>query len=292
MALDQKRLLKPVKKLRKLVSKMKTQPPPEKVHDLRTNTRRLEAIFEALSLDQQGRGKAMIKDLSRFRKRAGKVRDMDVLTGYASKVHVEGEDECTVQLLEYLGVQRRKFAKKLVAEVKRLGPPLRKDLKRTPVVLAKCIRGNGDATEIAANAAATAVKLAAQLGTPPHLGRDNLHPYRLKIKDLRNVLQMAAGDSPKFVDDLGEVKDAIGEWHDWEELVAAAGKALHHGSRCALLGELKNTARSKYDHALGLSQTLRKRYLRPAPSSKNGSSGASHKVPGEPVWEAIAILAA
>lgn len=292
MALDQKRLLKPVKNLRKLVSKMERQAPPEKVRDLRTNTRRLEAIFEALSLDQQGTGKSMIKDLKRFRKRAGKVRDMDVLTSYASTVHLEGEEECALQLLEHLGVQRRKYAKKLVAEIKRLGPRLEKDLKRTPVVFAKCIRQNGDATEVAANAAAIAVKLAAQLGTPPHLGRDNLHAYRLKIKDLRNVLQMAAGDSRRFVLDLREVKDAIGEWHDWEQLVSTAQKALDHGSRCALLTELRHIARRQYDHALILAQRLRKTYLRTARAGKNGSSAASHKVPGDPVWDAIAILAA
>ena len=295
MALDRKRLLKPVKKLRKLVNKIGRQPPPEKVHDLRTNTRQLEAILEVLSLDQQGMGRSMMKDLGRFRKRAGKVRDMDVFTRYASTVQLQGEDECAIQLLEHLGAQRRKYAKKLFVEVKRLGPQLQKNLKRTTVVLAQCIRQNGDAlagNAVAANAAATAVKLAVQLRTPQHLGRESLHSYRLKIKELRDVLQMAAGTAPKFVDDLGQVKNAIGEWHDWEELISAAQKALDHGSRCALLAELKRITRRKYDHALSLAQALRKRYLRTPRSANNGSSAASHEVPAEPVWEAIAILAA
>ena len=114
MALDRSRLLKPMKKLEKLVNDLDSQPTPEKVHDLRTNTRRLEAIFEALSLDSQGPGKSMLKDLGRLRKRAGKVRDMDVLTSYASTVHLDGEEECTVQLLEHLGAERQKVCQETV----------------------------------------------------------------------------------------------------------------------------------------------------------------------------------
>src|SRR5215475_11330055 len=140
MAIDRKRILKPVKKLRKLVKNLNRQPAPEEVHDLRTNTRRFEAAFEALSLDAQGSGKSVIsvmKDLRRCRKRAGKVRDMDVLTGYASTVRLTGEEECTVRLLEHLGVQRKKYATKLHGEVRRLRSDLRQDLRRTAAKLAE-----------------------------------------------------------------------------------------------------------------------------------------------------------
>lgn len=296
MALDRGRLLKPIKKLEKLVNDLDSQPTPDNVHDLRTNTRRLEAIFEALSLDSQGSGKSMLKDLGRLRKRAGKVRDMDVLTGYASTVHLEGEEECAVQLLEHLGAQRQRHAKKLYGELQRRRPALRKDFKRTPATLSKLTRDNYRAPKgrtAVATAAGKAVELAAQLAIPSRLGREDLHPYRLKVKDLRNVLQMATGaDSAKFVDDLGKVKDAIGEWHDWEELVSIAPKALNHGSRCHLVAELKRVARTKYEHAMALVETLRKKYLRDSGPQKKGASAVATKVPGAPVWEAIAMLAA
>ena len=106
---------------------MSSNPTPEKVHDLRTSTRRFEAMFEALSLDAQGISKSTVKNLARFRKRAGKVRDMDVLTGYAATVRRQrGEEECAVQLLEFLGARRRKFAKKLYADLHRDSPPARR----------------------------------------------------------------------------------------------------------------------------------------------------------------------
>jgi hypothetical protein len=117
-------------------------------------------------------------------------------------------------------------------------------------------------------AVANAVKLAVQLGTPPRLGRDNLHPYRLKIKELRNVLRMADGSRrPRFVDDLGEVKDTIGEWDDWEELTSIAEKHIGRGSGSGLQPELKRIARQKYEHALDLAQQFRNRYLQNVDSS-------------------------
>jgi CHAD domain-containing protein len=306
MALDRNRLLKPARKLRKLVNKIDSKPSPDEVHDLRTNTRRFEAIFEVLSLDPHSLSTSVLKKLARCRKRAGKVRDLDVLTAYASKVHLEGEDECETELLEHMGGRRQRLAKKLHAEIRWRGPALRKDLKRSLAELKKALRDDGgvgqtslassssahNASAVRLNAAAAAVKLGLQLAAPPRLGRQNLHPYRLKIKTLQNVLRMAATPShPKFLEDLGEVKDAIGEWHDWEELVSLAQQVLDHGKGCGLLAELKNTAHRKYDHALARAEALRKNYLRSVHPQQNGASAAS-KIPAEPVWEAIAMLAA
>jgi len=96
---------------------------------------------------------------------------------------------------------------------------------------------------------------------------------------------------PKFVDDLGEVKDAIGEWHDWEELRAIAQKVLDHGSQCRLLAELKRIANQKYQRALRLTESLRKNYLRTSSPSRNGGAQKAARIPAEPVWKAIAMLA-
>ena len=296
MALDPNQLLKPVEKLQKLIKEMNSQPSPDAVHDLRTNTRRFETIFQALSIDGQGVEGPMLKALARFRKRAGKVRDMDVLTLHASNIQLQGERDCIVVLLEHLGAQRHKHARKLYAEIQRHRPRLRKYLKRTPDILAKRINGNDGAlrgSEVAANATATAVKLATELAVPQRLGRDNLHLYRLKVKELRNILQMAVGaDRNKFVADLGKLKDAIGEWHDSEALVSIAQKVIDHGNRCGLVAELKRTAKRKYEHAVALTRWLRKTYLRNFRPLKKGTSSASPKIPSEPVWKAIAMLTA
>lgn len=292
MALDNIRLLKPVKKLRKLVGRMKRQPPPAEVHDLRTNARRFEMVFKALALDEEGVGKRVLKDVGRLRKRAGKARDMDVLTGIASTIHLPGEEDCSVQLLEYLGARRRKHAKRLQAELKDRRPSLRKRLKRAAAVLAKLLRKKDTAGEAGApadNAASTAVKLASELATPQRLGRQTLHLYRLKVKELQDVLRIAAPASkPKFVADLGDVKDAIGAWHDSEELVSIARKVLDHGPRCELVAELGRIAEKKYEYAQTLAKKLRTTYLSSTPP---GKKGAARSVPAAPVWDAAAMLA-
>jgi CHAD domain-containing protein len=236
MALDQTRVVKPVKKLRKLLSKLDSDPAPERVHDLRTSARRFEAASRALAFD--GVPKLVFKDLDRLRKRAGKIRDMDVLTEYAAAVRPKGEEECHVQLLEHLGSRRQKQAGKLNADLKQLRAGLRKDLDQASSRMNKLLRGSdASAAESAtANAAGMAVRLSTQLASPPRLNKTNLHSYRLKVKEIQNTLLMAQTPSHhRFVEALGDVKDAIGEWHDYAELVRIASKLLTHGSQCSLL---------------------------------------------------------
>jgi hypothetical protein len=48
-----------------------------------------------------------------------------------------------------------------------------------------------------------------------------------------------------FVEALDSVKNAIGKWHDWEELVAIVKKVLSHGN-CNLIRELKAISDKKY----------------------------------------------
>jgi len=101
MSLDKNRLLKSVTR-RKLLKKRKSIS-PEEVHDFRTHLRRFEASIEALGLKSRGNEKRVVRDLAQLRKRAGKIRDMDVFTACASTVHVEGEQDCAVRLLETFG---------------------------------------------------------------------------------------------------------------------------------------------------------------------------------------------
>src|SRR5438477_449601 len=190
MALDSKRLRKAMRKLRKLVRKAPKRPTPDNIHDLRTYTRRFEAAAGALKLDSRRNDRRLLRDLSRARKRAGKIRDMDVLTSYTASVHADQQQDCLVQLLEY----------------------------------------------------------------------------------------------------LGEVKDAIGEWHDWEELIAIAADLDEHGPNCKLVEELKKISERKYEHALSLTNHMRRDYLRG--SAGGGKRGSAHKLkPAPPLLHAVSAIA-
>jgi CHAD domain-containing protein len=163
MALDPKELKKPLSKLRKLLKKMPKQPSPEQVHDLRTNTRRVEASLKALQLDRNGEGRQVLKAVTPMRKRAGDVRDMDVLTGFASRLSCDrdrdGNQEGLVPILEHLGVARFQAARKLYKSVAKRRSVASKRLKRCSRVITKNLNGSAFPDEWRANATADALEL-------------------------------------------------------------------------------------------------------------------------------------
>jgi len=130
MPVNVDRIQKSVRNVRKFVKKAPTQPTPEQVHDLRTNARKLESALYALSLDSNGNEQRLLKSVKRIRKRAGRIRDMDVLTAHVCSVKLNGERDCEVQLLEDLGARRLKYAKKLRSSVLKESAVLKKTLQR------------------------------------------------------------------------------------------------------------------------------------------------------------------
>lgn len=278
MALDTNRIENTVTKLRKVVKKAAKEPTPEQVHHLRTRIRRVEAMFNALRLAGGGDGGRALKLLKGVRKRAGKVRDMDVLTSYASGMHVEGEEECLVRLLERLGAERYKQAEKLQKMLESRGPKIRRSLKQTSAELEELFAGDGANRQeplVVEQTAAAGLRLSKDLADPPVLSRRNLHRYRLRVKELQYVLQMNRGEANRnFIRSLGEVKDAIGEWHDWEELTAIAAEATDHAN-CKLIQKFKETSQGKYQSGLAAANRMRAAYLQI--SSRNTKRRATGK---------------
>lgn len=291
MAVDFKRARKPARKLRKLIKKMPAEPTPEQVHDFRSNTRKMEATLRAFALDTGGAGHRILKPLSRLRKRAGKIRDMDVLTAYTTSVRLgDGEQDCVVQLVEYLGAQRHKYARKFHAASRRDGSQLRRRLKHAQRKLGSEGTKAQEMGRYVPAPSSSALDLGSDLATIPRLNHSNLHPFRLKVKELRNVLRLAQAPDENLVDTLGKVKDAIGEWHDWEELVGIAEKNLDHGARCKLIQQLKATTREKYETALSEAEQLRKRYL--GTVGRKPQSHSRRAAPAQPVVRAAIKLVA
>jgi CHAD domain-containing protein len=106
------------------------------------------------------------------------------------------------------------------------------------------------------------LKLVSELASASRVGRTNLHSYRLKVKEVRNLLGMADRGGDEFMKQLGELKDAIGQWHDWDELIAIAEDVLDHGAQYQLIRELERSRDAKYKKAPALFHATRKKYLR------------------------------
>jgi len=285
MSLNTDRIEKDVRKLGNLVKKLPRNPTPEEVHGLRTRVRRFEVELQASGLDAQSKEKWLLKQLARIRKRAGKVRDMDVLTAHLSTVRVDGERDCPIQLFEYLGTKRYEKAERLHQVVNKYRVTINKRLKKIARVLEKRM-GKSSAANAATSAA---MQSSAELATYSSLNRGNLHEYRLKLKELRDILQMGEETrKEEFVESLGKIKDEIGEWHDWEELNSIAAKILNHSAGCKLQRQLKEITQQKYESALSSAKKLQKTYFRPL----SGRKGHGANLNGQKASRAVGAVSA
>jgi CHAD domain-containing protein len=251
------------------LKKIPKTPSPEQIHKLRTRMRRIEAALDALDLVLPNPKRVLRKEKP-FRRRAGKIRDMDVLAGLAGSFDVDSGDQSRVELLEYLGAERYRHVHKLRVDAKSDGPKFRSELQRCVARLEAHVGDKASAkakVEAAAAVTARAVALSRQLSVYPRFSRSNLHEFRLQVKHLRYILQMATDGDTKFVHALGEVKDKIGEWHDWQQLTEVAREIAPNG-RSRLLKRLTTTTKAKFQDALRLSQQFRSKYLAASPSGK------------------------
>jgi CHAD domain-containing protein len=266
MKFDIERLHKSARRVIKFVKRNSSRPGSKAVHDLRTSIRSLETAFSTLGLDAKKRSRRLLKDLRTIRKGAGKVRDMDVLTADVLSLQPNGEQDCTIQLLEHLGAERKKFATQLRRLVDHADARMRRRLKHD----VQCVEGllrdaqaNPQRSDVPPKTLARTIQLAAELQEPVRFNSKNLHPYRLKVKELRDVLQLSNVKSDAaFLKELNSVKDAIGEWHDWEQLIAIAVSTLDHGASCGVIKQLKSTSSIHYRQAMVAARRLRSRSSR------------------------------
>jgi len=78
MPVDQEHIKSVVEKLNRQLPKLASKPQPKNVHQFRTHTRRLEAVLEEVAPEFGRNEKKLLKQLARLRRKAGRVRDLDV----------------------------------------------------------------------------------------------------------------------------------------------------------------------------------------------------------------------
>jgi CHAD domain-containing protein len=274
MALDLKSVQKPFRKLGKLLKKLPDPPAPEDVHDVRTQTRRIEAVVCAFELNDRKTGNNLVKSLKPIRQAAGVVRDSDVLTDLAASLDPSGDGDCRLQLIEHLAARRKRGAAKMYKRMSAIEKTARSLLKACRKLaedgLDEAPSGNAQGKRIqerrqkSARSMAISLEIEQELRDWPKITSKNIHPFRLKVKELRNVLQLGQNSDSKFVAELGNVKDEIGLWHDWNELVAISSKVLDHGAGCPIAAQIRSRTRGQLKKALESANALRARYLRSA----------------------------
>lgn len=213
---------------------------PKNVHHFRTDSRRVEAVIETLAPESRNKKKTL-KLVAKLRKRAGKVRDIDVQIALLKNLKVPDRQNHRAQLLELLDEAHARQSKKLnkAADSATLRE-LRKRLRREQ----EEIRFDGvDPLRLALSALPAIGQIS--------LTEKTLHAFRIGAKHARYLAELD-GDSPagkKFVDELKRAQDAAGEWHDALKLKERAEKRFGSASESALVSVLQNISRARFRSA-------------------------------------------
>lgn len=247
----------PLQKQRRLVRQLAQNPKPDQVHGFRTTARRIEALLAA-SFEQPGKNeRKLLKQMVRVRRRAGRVRDLDVQVASLQELNIGREGDCKELVLQRLKEQRRKAVKRLLGALdKRSVERIEKRLERTGRKLSRAraagSRANGQDT---ANAAEATARRLQKLESKLPLSEETLHEYRLRGKRMRYTLELSRDpQAAKLVEQLKEMQDAIGKWHDSVVLLESAQAAIDHNGSCPLLVALRNLSKAQLWQALQITR--------------------------------------
>jgi CHAD domain-containing protein len=237
----------------------RAEPDAKAVHQLRTSTRRIEALLQKTvedhpdAKDMLRSVKKTLRDFKKVRRLAGSVRDLDVhgklvdelvndaqSTGAAVRqIDLDAVAREHGQLNRYLKLKRKDAVKALQAGLENREPRLQRRLAKTAELIAGF---TGDTPDALTSAKIWVQRSASQFG---ELDKDNLHDFRKETKAARYLSELQNGTpaAEAFANKLHHIQDVVGEWHDWDMLLREA-KALFHKDASTL-----HSIRLKRDHA-------------------------------------------
>jgi CHAD domain-containing protein len=256
MPIDQDRARLIFDRLDSQLSKLASKPQPQNVHRFRTYTRRVEALLEEVAPNVGRNEKKLLKMLNRLRRRAGRVRDLDVQIVALRNLRIPGEQGPKAQLLRTLNEIRSKGERKLHGSLeKETLRNLRKRVKKAaahqrfpedtqPLMLAR---------QLFAAVSKPAVPLTEEI----------LHKYRVAGKRVRYVAELAGKvpEAEAMLETLETMQDALGDWHDWLMLTQSAEKLLGNEGESPLMAALRNVTGAKFRHALQVVGDTRSKLL-------------------------------
>jgi CHAD domain-containing protein len=242
------------------------------VHRVRTGSRRLQAMLEAMlrenasfALDHPAR--PWLRQLKQIRRAAGPVRDLDVhrklLEDLVGKGAAPDRDTHPLHkqaemLDDWLKCERKHLARGMQKEIRKRQRGLAE--RQTAVLNAI---GSVPLESVRTGRSTDAVALedfVRAVDAMPLLDAENLHDFRKATKKARYVAESAAEKGPysSVAKALKRVQDAIGEWHDWQGLLEEAGTALGKDAQ-DLSAHLEREVERHFAAAMKTTQTMRAR---------------------------------
>jgi CHAD domain-containing protein len=219
---------------------------PENVHRLRTSIRRAEVLLAGQLPASHKRVAKLQRELQKLRRRAGKVRDMDVQLNALRSLDLGRPDNAREQLTRFLKDKREKRAKKLESLLDSKGQSrLRRHLSAVAEDLESQNNGHKSRNKAVKHLRKTLEKVLRSGSDPQTFTEERLHDFRMQCKRARYAAEQAdEKTNAQLIDRLKQMQDAIGTWHDWLTLGATARKRLG-ASPSPFLAALRNITQSK-----------------------------------------------
>jgi CHAD domain-containing protein len=254
-------------KLERDLVKLSSKQTAASVHNFRTGASRLQTLFQKLLPEGNRNQKKLLKMFSRMRKRAGKIRDLDVQLAALRSLKVSQEPRRKTQLMHALIELRAENEKKLrkvltrdeIQEIRKRLRRARKDLR----------------VEQIRDPLKTARLMLAQVARPEGpLTSEQLHRYRITTKRARYVAEFApkSPEAEQLIVQLKRAQDALGDWHDWLNLEQTAAQRLGDVHQSSLVAVLHNLAGAKFRKAVTA-----------LPSASAAEAPAAKRTTGQPV---------
>jgi CHAD domain-containing protein len=218
----------------------------------------------------------LLQQLDRIRKRAGKVRDIDVQVAALSSVSLDRGLEHKYLVQTALERKRRKRVAKLTNVASDFSDDSLRKLKRLGSKPPSTASGSKPPFSVPTNFAGLAMRHLAEaaaqynLNSHRHVDPESLHGFRLALKRVRYTAEMASNDvaAEHLVEQTKKIQDVLGEWRDFDALTTNAEKELKQFQTSALLALLKNMTGAKLSTAVRVSIQVTNELLSASPPKK------------------------
>jgi len=257
MTLLEKRMLGLNRDLSAAFSKVLDDAKPKSVHRLRTTIRRIESLISYANPQISKKEERTLEKLTDLRKRAGKVRDLDVQTNLLLALGNGSTAKDRKTLANLMEKKRSEQVRRLESAIKKLHEA--KFFGRLDRIAEQAgVPQHSKSRPLAPleEAEAQLLEMANDFGSGQALGQaikpSRLHDTRIDLKRIRYLAELAE-ESPEqknFMRELKSTQDALGDWHDWQELTERAEKRFSDRASCALLREARTVLSARHSDAI------------------------------------------
>jgi CHAD domain-containing protein len=251
MALDRDRVAQLFDKLDRHLPKLLSKPQPKTVHQFRTGARRVETLLAELIASHDRKARKLLKLVTRLRRRAGKIRDLDVQMAALRSLKVSEQPGIKAQLLQAMSEKRARREKRFLDL---LDKESIRELRRRLEKIKEHLLEAAPESQVLVR-----TRLASFLNNSNPVTESLLHQYRIEGKKIRYLAELAADDPEalRIIEELKRMQDALGEWHDWLTLNATVSRLLPEATNSPLLSAIHNILGAKYRDAVQAVSTVK-----------------------------------